>query len=480
MADEHSEVQTGELAGRRVTVMGLGRFGGGAGAVRFLLEQGAQVTLTDLQTADELADSLRGIACDQLAQLVLGEHRESDFTQADLIVVNPAVKPDNPFVALARAQGIPVTTEVGLFWERCPARKLVVTGSTGKSTTAALIQACLRSAGQTAHLGGNIGGSLLSQLPDCHPQDWVILELSSFQLALLEPLQPRPDVAVVTNFFPNHLDWHGSLDAYREAKQNAICWQSADDVAVLNADDADSPLWPTSAQVIWYGQNCWRDRPGVLVDGHRLVVRTKTQGWTLEESDLAPSLRTPQGRQNTAAALAAVTVGIGIPLDQVAAALLNFAGLPHRLQTVGTLSGRTVIDDSKATTPEAAIAALQSVSQPVVLIAGGKNKGADLLPWAEEIARRVKAVALIGDTAPALAQALAERAGPLRSDPHSWIHLAPNLPAAAAWIWEHSVPGDAVLLSPGCASHAEFANFIERGRCFVQSVQTLSGGDPAA
>ncbi len=473
-----------DLQGRRVTVMGLGHFGGGIGAVQFLIRQGALVTVTDLQTAEQLSTSLSKIDTASLAGLVLGEHQEELFTDTDLVVASPAVKPGNPYLQLAIDAGIPVTSEIGLFWERCQAKTIVVTGTTGKSTVATLLHACLQSAGWKVHLGGNLGVSLLSQVDSFTPDDWVILELSSFQLAALESLNPRPDLTIVTNLAPNHLDWHGTYEDYEAAKQVACAWQTKEQIAVLNADDPALPLWPTNATVIWFGRECWRDRPGVVVGDDHLIVRTKTGGWKLELSDLAPTLQAPHGLMNAAAVLAAAVVGLQVPIEQVAAPLLNYAGLPHRRQVIAEVEGRTFINDSKATTPEATIAALTATNAPVILIVGGRDKGADLTALAESIQSSVKAVVCIGDVADTLSTLIHEqfqlanarekrprRAGD--NAPPAWIAKADTLEEAVHWAWTESSEGDAILLSPACASHSEFAHYEQRGERFAELVKTL-------
>ncbi|WP_437193085.1 UDP-N-acetylmuramoyl-L-alanine--D-glutamate ligase [Planctomicrobium sp. SH527] len=473
------------LQNRRVTVMGLGHFGGGIGVVEYLLRQGALVTLTDLQTREQLASSLAQIDESKLTGLILGEHRDELFTDTDLVVANPAVRPGNRFVQLAIDQGIEVTSEIELFWERCPSKKLVVTGSTGKSTTASLIYQCLLAAGFSAHLGGNIGGSLLKSLDTLTADDWCVLELSSFQLAALDSHKPSPDAAVVTNFFPNHLDWHGSLDAYREAKQTVCAWQKPDQIIAFNADDADLALWATDAKVVWYGKECWRDRPGVVVGDDHLIVRTVTGGWKIELADLPPELQSPHGLMNVAAALALVTVGMQIPIEKLVPAFAAFRGLPHRLETIAEFQERTFIDDSKATTPEATQAALTAIQQPIVLIAGGKDKGADFGALAEAIQERVRGVIFIGDTDDALKERVIQQhravvAKEKRSKKAGedadvgWIQTAGTLEEAVYWAWDWSEEGDAILLSPACASHAEFRNYEHRGDQFAQLVRSLA------
>ena len=244
-----------KLAGRKVTVVGLGHFGGGVGVSRWLCGQGARVTVTDAAPADKLADSVAQLS-DLDVTFHLGGHEEKDFTRADLLVVNPAVPKELPLLAAARQAGVPRTSEINLFIQRCPARIVGITGSVGKSTTTAMIGDILRRR-FTTHVGGNIGGSLLESLDRISPSDVVVLELSSFQLEDLPLIAVSPHLAVVTNLKPNHLDRHGTLEAYGEAKKNIFRFQAKDDVLVLNADDPPTAAWASEApgKVVFFTQN---------------------------------------------------------------------------------------------------------------------------------------------------------------------------------------------------------------------------------
>ena len=241
------------LAGKRVTVMGLGSFGGGLGAVKFLASRGARVTITDLRTADQLADSLAQLGDCGPEALHLGGHVESDFTQADMVVVSPAVPPTDRHLALAREAGAIVTSEMNLFWQFNRGTIIGITGSNGKSTTTAMTHAMLAATGRRCWLGGNIGKSLLPEVDVIEPGDWVVLELSSFQLEDLDPLRLSPHASIVTNFAPNHLDRHITLDAYRHAKRAILRWQQPTNWAVLNQDDADVAQWPTQGRRLFFG-----------------------------------------------------------------------------------------------------------------------------------------------------------------------------------------------------------------------------------
>lgn len=451
---------------KRVTVMGLGQFGGGLGAVRFLLDRGAQVTVTDLRSEDELAQTLQEFDPTQLRRLVLGEHRDRDFLEADLIVVNPAVRPDNRFLALARRHNVPLTSEMSLFWEHCPAKKIAVTGTVGKSTTATLIHQFLLAAGIPARLGGNIGISLLPVVDSIGPDEWVVLELSSFQLSDLDRLQPRPEVAVVTNFFPNHLDWHRNLNEYRKAKQTVLRRQRSDDVAVLPGDDPEVGQWPSPARRVTFGAQASTGPFQVRRLDDSLVIGDTGGETGISFQDCSPDLQLAHQQMNLAAAVAAVTCGMGVPPSAYESVLRNFQALPHRFNVVGRVAGKTFVNDSKATTPEATIAALESCRSPVWLIAGGKDKGVDLSPLARAIAQRARGAALLGQTA----RILDDR---LKGVPGFPVTQAASLDEAVRWTWERSRPGEVILLSPGCASDAPFTNYERRGEAFAAAVSRL-------
>ncbi|WP_010587762.1 UDP-N-acetylmuramoyl-L-alanine--D-glutamate ligase [Schlesneria paludicola] len=458
-----------DYRGRRVLVMGLGAFGGGLGAVKFLVDRGAVVTVTDLRSAEKLAESLAALSETSPDRLVLGRHDEEDFRNAELIVANPAVKRDCPFLVIARSAGVPITSEMNLFWRWNRAPIVAVTGSNGKSTTTAMTHAIVERAlskqpGRRAWLGGNIGASLLPSVDQIRRDDLVVLELSSFQLADLNRLQVSPHVAVVTNFAPNHLDWHSDLNHYRESKQAILRWQTQGDVVVLNDDDQDVAHWPLIGRRLGFGL---RDMgaSGAFWNGKGAVLRQNGQELELPLRDWL----TLPGQHNVANALAATAAAMsaGADIASVQFALKNYQPLPHRLQFVGEVDGRRFYNDSLATTPESNEVALAAFEQPIVLLAGGYDKQVDLGQMAIAIARRVKAVSLMGQTAPSLKSMITkcEKNRCHVSEPHV------SFTEAFAWAYEQSEPGDVILLSPGCASYDWFRNFADRGAQFTHLVQ---------
>ncbi len=442
--------------------MGLGLFGGGVGAARALARRGARVTVTDLKSAEALAPSVEALQGLPVT-LHLGGHDPADFTEADILVVSPAVPKTSPYLEMARRAGAEITAEMTLFVQACPARLVGVTGSAGKSTTTALLGAMLARHRPT-RVGGNIGKSLIEELPDIRPDETVVLEMSSFQLEDLGPHRISPHAAAVTNVAPNHLDRHGSMAAYIEAKKNLLRFQGPDDLAVLNADDPEVRSWAddTPGRTLFYSLQETVEA-GAYLDGGETVLRVADAE---ERIALAGSLRL-RGRHNLANALAAAATAraLGTPPEAILSAAADFEPLPHRFHPVASVAGVRYIDDSKATTPRSAAAAMDALQEPVVLIAGGYDKHLDSAPLVEAARRRARAVVLIGATAEALDEAIGPKGPPaVRAD---------DLPAAVREAARLARPGDTVLLAPGYASWDMFENYEERGDAFRAAVGEL-------
>lgn len=450
--------------------MGLGTFGGGVGVVRYLAGMGAELTVTDLRSSSELAESLQELQPLGPIRYVLGEHREEDFREADCVVVSPAVPKENHYLEIARESGTPLTSEIRIFWERNPGRIIGVTGSNGKSTTSAMTHAILQSAGMRSWLGGNIGRSLLPELPEIQPADWVVLELSSFQLEDLNVLESSPDVGVVTNFSPNHLDRHKTLDAYRKSKQTLLRWQTSSQVAVLNGDDTEVVSWETRGHRFLFGERDAGAEGIFLVspENQQVVWRSKGAEKLLP---ICEWLQLP-GRHNLLNALAAsaVALSLGVRETGIETGLRGYRALPHRLEFVREYSERKFFNDSLATTPESTERAIEAFREPILLLAGGYDKGGDLTSMAQKIVGgQVRGVALMGATGHQIGVLIRQ------FDPSGRIHLqeCPDFKTAFAWSVERSEPGDVVLLSPGCASYGWFSNFRERGEAFRKLVEGL-------
>ena len=436
---------------KRVTIAGLGHFGGNVAAARWLTERGATVVVTDKADAAKLAEPLAALAGLPI-RYRLGGHDEADFTSADLIVASPAVAPSNPYLAAARAAGVPITTEICLFVRECPATVVGVTGTKGKSTTASMLAAMLVGT-RTVWLGGNIGKSLLLDLPNIKPADVVVLELSSFMLEYLGAMQWSPAVALVTMLAPDHLDWHGSYEAYVAAKMNLLRFQKPGDVTLFNAESAEL----TRQVKALVGPAVPAEAPSAGTAG----PASRTLGYTL---DSAPpfALGVP-GRHNQLNAQGAFAAArlMGVTWDAAQVALARFEALPHRLALVHEADGVRWYDDSIATVPEAAVAALQAFPPgTVVQIVGGSDKGLDIAPMVQPLAETAKAALCIGQTGQAVAAAL-------RSAGATCVCECGTLEQAVAAARDIARPGDVVLLSTGFASYGQFDNFQQRGDRFA-------------
>ncbi len=433
-----------KYAGQSVLVMGLGLHGGGVGVARFLASRGAIVTVTDLRSEEELRPSIESL--DRLPiEFVLGEHRESDFQRVDLVVKNPAVPDDSPYLATARKAGIPIEMEMGLFFSEWPENKTIgVTGTRGKTTTASFIHHLLKVHGVDAVLAGNMRVSAVSMLDDLRDDQTVVLELSSWQLEGLDQHAISPAVAVVTNVLPDHLDRYGDMSEYAAAKRIIVKYQTAADLAILNREAVHSRSFAaaTAAEVRWFSAS------------------DPVPGW--EDAQISGE----HNRANLAAGILAAS-RFQISDETVADAVRSFAGVPYRQELVREAGGIRYVNDSTATTPDATQAALATIQGPIVLIAGGSDKGLSYLELATRIDRlgdRIRRVVLLpGDGTDALASLL-----PMESRLH-----VKHMQDAVREARRVARPGDTVLLSPACASFGQFANEFDRGDQFNQAVTKL-------
>lgn len=444
------------FAGKRALVMGLGSFGGGAGAVRYLAELGARVTATDRRDAAGLAATLASLA-DLDVEYVLGQHRAQDFERAELVVVNPSVRPDDPLLACARAAGAELTSEIELFLEAVRARVVAITGTQGKSSTTHLTHGLLAGAGRRVHLGGNIGGSLLPSLARIAADDFVVLELSSYQLEALNARAgaARLEAVAVVNILQDHLERHGTVEAYAAAKRRILELLRPGGTAILPADDARFADWTVAGEVLRFSTRATGSGLHLASDGFRL-------GHEL----LAPlaALQLP-GEFQRANALVALGLArrLGCSPAELASALPTLRGLEHRLQDLGQFRGRRVIDNAVSTTPDSTISALEALPPGTVLLLGGKAKRLGLEELVAVARRRVALAIAFGEAAPAFAGAL--RAGGVD------VRETPGVRAAVELALELAPAGSTVLFSPAGSSFDAYANFQERARDFRAALE---------
>ena len=443
------------LQGKRLLILGLARQG--KALARFAVNVGARVTVSDLRPAAALQSEMAELA-DLDILYVLGEHPMRLLDEADVVAISGSVPADAPFVAAARQRGLPITNDSQEFVRRTPTAVIGITGSAGKTTTTALTGVMGQVDGRTTWVGGNIGRPLLADLHKMADKDMVVQELSSFQL---EIWQQSPPVAAVLNITPNHLDRHKTMQAYVEAKANILRHQSKTAVAVLSADNAGSF---SLSNLVQGRLRLFSDKQpvadGAFVHNGYIYLRDgsrETAVCTLDDIQL-------RGRHNVRNVLAAITLADSVGVDHKAMrqAIRTFHGVEHRLERVTVIDGVTYINDSIATAPERAIAALSAFDEPLILLAGGRDKDMVWEDWANWVAKRVRHTVLFGHLAPALADRLTAVSAPFTQ--------VDTLAEAVEVAQETAVVGDIVLLSPGGTSYDAYQDFAERGDHFRQLV----------
>jgi UDP-N-acetylmuramoylalanine--D-glutamate ligase len=449
-----------DLRGKEVTVVGLGR--SGIGAARLLLAKGARVFLSDAAESDTLKAHAARLRAEG-AEVELGTHTEARFTRADLVVTSPGVPTGLPVLEAARRAGVSVVGDFELAARFCTVRTLAVTGTNGKTTTTELLHAMVAAGGTRTLLAGNNATPFSEAVLADPPADIIVLEVSSYQLEACETF--RPWAGAVLNLTPDHLGRHGSMEAYAAAKARLFMNQGAGDIAVLNADDPIVAAMHVPPGPRLYHFSMCREVPeGLWLD--REVIRCGRAAIAHVRDCPLP------GRHNLANALAALTLieACGLPWDAALQALRRFRGVEHRIEWVARHEGVDYYNDSKSTNVDSLQVALESFSRPIVLIAGGRGKGAPYAPLAPLIQARVKRLITIGEDAPLLEAAFG---GITRTE------RAADMEDAVLRARGSAAPGDVVLLSPACASFDMYRNFEERGRDFKRCVTQALAAEPS-
>jgi UDP-N-acetylmuramoylalanine--D-glutamate ligase len=460
MTAERGQAYREWLARRTVAVVGLAR--SGVAAARLVRRLGGRVLASDSNSREALspdAVQLEGLGC----ELFAGGHPEAAFAGAELVVVSPGVPLDLAALATARSRGVPIIGELELGWRVMEADLIAITGTNGKTTTTALTGELAVGTMRPVLVGGNIGTPLCAQALDFPADGLVVAEASSFQLDTTERLRPR--VAAVLNLAPDHLDRHGTFERYVDAKAKIFAHQTSVDCAVLNADDpATVDLAPrTRARVLWFS----RLQPlahGVFVRDGWIVA--KLNGHVEEICPIGEI--TLRGQHNVENVLAATGCALwtGLPPQAIRRGIGAFRGVSHRIERVAEERGVVYYNDSKGTNVASTIKALESFTEPIVLIAGGKGKGQDFTPLVRAARGRVRQAVLIGTDRAAVRAAL-EAAGVPCAD-------AASMREAVATARSLARPGDVALLSPACASFDMFDNFEHRGEVFMALVHELT------
>jgi len=478
---------------KRVVILGIARQG--TALARYLAAHGARVTLSDAKLREQL--DLQPVA-DLPVDLVLGGHPLTLLDACDLLCLSGGVPGDLPIVQEAQRRGIPLSNDAQVFFEVCPAPIIGITGSAGKTTTTTLVGEILkasvahgglaaeadRSSSGSAQpirssvwVGGNIGNPLIGEVERIRPLDFVVMELSSFQLELMTR---SPHIACITNITPNHLDRHGTMQAYIAAKKRILDFQSPDDWQVLSADDAVTSTLSTSPRTLWFSMRHEPSADGAWLDEAGYLRVRMTRSSQPLNSSLTSSIDAVichrrelllMGEHNIANVLAAAAVcaAAGATVEAMRQVATTFRGVAHRLQLVAERDGVRWYDDSIATAPERLMAALKCFDRPVILLCGGRDKH---LPWDDAVRmmlERCKAVVFFGEMGPMVAEKLqtqSEKSRAAGRPPCPQFSVLSSLEEAVAEARRLAQPGDVVLLSPGGTSYDAFRDFAERGDRF--------------
>ncbi|HTZ54809.1 MAG TPA: UDP-N-acetylmuramoyl-L-alanine--D-glutamate ligase [Candidatus Acidoferrum sp.] len=449
-----------------ILVIGLGK--SGLACARVLRSRGATVFATDEKAPHELSEAIATI--EQLgARFVAPDALESIVANLTSAVLSPGVPLNSPMVLAVQNRNVPVLGEIEVAFRLCKAPIVAVSGTKGKSTTTALIGHLLQSCGRNVRVGGNIGNPLIDEVVDARPTDWVVAEVSSFQLETIRAFKPR--VAVLLNVAPDHLDRYHSMDEYAEAKFRIAANQGFDDLFIGNLDDERIASLDVSkserairSRQLWFTLGDRHDNATIYVHGDDIVyapISGDPRPVKVMRKDEIP-LAGAHNVQNVMAALLAA-YAVGCETAALREGVMSFTAMPHRLQPVDEIDGVLYVDDSKSTNPGSVVAALQSYDRPIVLIAGGRAKGTDFIEMGVATRQRAKALVVIGEAAGAIADA-AKGVETVRAA--SMIDAVQKARAFAA-------RGDVVLLSPGCASFDMFRSAEDRGEQFAAAVHGL-------
>lgn len=450
-----------EVKNKRIAVIGLSRTG--LAAAKFLYQAGAEVIVSDIKTAPYLKKEMEEFKNMEI-EYELGGHGDKSLS-SDLIVVSPGIPLDIPFFKKAQGKGIPIISEIELAYHFTDAKIIAITGTNGKTTTTSLIGEILKNAKKgNVKIAGNIGVPLISEIKDLKRDDWLIVEISSFQLETT--IDFRPDISIYLNFTPDHLDRHKTVENYWLAKKRIFENQKKEDLAIVNYDDENV-------------MKAVADFPGLVY--HVSLEKKINKGIFLNDEKLCLGnnpliglneipLRGMHNIQNAAFAILASYLA-GVPVNVIKKSIKSFKTAAHRLEEVCLLDDDIlVIDDSKATNPDAAIKALDSFEKPIVLIAGGQDRNADFEQWAKIVNEKVKILVLTGETRYKMKEVVLKN-----GFPNINIHITENMTSAVEIACNNLTKGDCLLLSPACPSWDMYSSYQERGKDFQELVKKCKG-----
>lgn len=452
-----------ELKNKKITVMGLGLNGGGVGVARFLSLAGAKVIITDIKTEEDLKLSIKELEGLKNIEFILGQHRMQDFSEVDMVVKNPGVPWDNEYIAEALKKNIPVEIDSSLFFKLCKNSIISVTGTRGKTTTSSLIYEILKTAGKNPVKVGIGQVSVLDKLNELESDSVVIFELSSWRLSALGRHKLSPQVAVITNMYPDHLNYYKSMEEYIADKKNVFINQKSDDVCVINVDNEIVQNFSSEikSEVLLFSSKEIVD--GAYASGGKIYFKNEE---ILGIADIKM-----RGSHNISNIMAAVCVAksFNVSNEDIKNSIIDFEGTEHRMEFVREIDGVKYFNDTAATSPEGAIAGINSFSEKIILIAGGADKNLDMTEFAQEISKKTKAVVFLqGKATDKIISAMKENG--IEKD----FIITGSMEMAVVEAQKLASVGDIILLSPGSASFGLFKNEFDRGDKFKGAVKNLS------
>ena len=465
MEMRESKITREFFQGKRVLVFGFGTNGGGVGTLEFLLTtEVAQIIVTDQKSQVDLQEAIKRIPVDTRIEWRLGGHSKEDFERVDVVIKNPGIRFDNEYLVHAKECGAEIFVDSAIFFSLCEAPIIGVTGSKGKTTTTSLLAHILEAAGKQVVRVGVSQVGVLSRLQEVTEECIVVFELSSWRLAGLRDIEMSPHIAIITNLYPDHLNYYEDMQSYAEDKAEIFLWQQPNDVTILSAENEWTEWFGSEApgRVLSFGrssqEDAWQDELTLWIKDGEVEVPL------IEKKDCAL-----QGEHNFANILAATLGAIeaGVSFSDIRRGVETFRGVPHRFERVRELDEVTYINDTTATIPDAVKASVESLSQEVVLLAGGSDKDLPLAPLIEVIETRVKHAVLFKGSA---TDKIVEELDKVNYSRYTIVH---SMKEAVDVARSQSQAGDVVLLSPGAASFGMFRNEFDRGEQFQKSVNEL-------
>lgn len=458
--------------GKRITVFGLGLHGGGVGAVRFLVDHGARVIVTDIKAREQLASSLEKIKGLKNVEYVLGQHRTEDFTKVDMVIKTPPAPWNNKHIKLALDNDVPVEIDSSLFFKLCKNPIIGVTGTKGKTTTATIIYEILKSAGKNPVRVGIGQASVLDKLDILKKDSVVVFELSSWRLSALGRIKMSPHIAVFKNILPDHMNYYQSMEKYLQDKKNIFLYQKPKDWLVINNDDdfLKGIMGEVGSQIIKFSNSPITSGHSIFADDSSIYIN---DGNDAKELIKIEDIKI-KGKHNISNVMAAAgaAYAYGVALPEIKKSVLEFKGVPHRREFIREFKGVEYYNDTSATIPQAVISAIESFDRPVILIAGGNDKGLDFSELGEIVAKKIKGVVFLKGTATEKLMIQVRKNLP-DNEKEEEFRIVDSMDKAVEMATHSAEEGDVVLLSPGAASFGLFLNEFDRGNKFREAVNEL-------